>query len=815
MTTMTMVEGFVLQREAHIPELNTRARLYRHAKTGAEILSLENDDENKVFGITFRTPVSDSTGVMHILEHSVLGGSKKYPVKEPFIELAKGSLKTFLNALTYPDRTCYPVASTNSQDFYNLMDVYLDAVFNPLLTPEHLQQEGWHYELNAPDEPLTYKGIVFNEMKGAYSSPERALGEQVEKSIFPDNAYHFSSGGDPRNIPDLTYEHFKSTYQTYYHPSNALIFFYGDDDPTERLRRIDAYLRDYEHREVDGIVALQARFAQPRKVVESYGVGPEVDLQKKAMVAVSWLLGETTNPESVLAHNILEYILIGTPASPLRRALIDSGLGEDLVPLGLDDSIRQMYFSTGLKGIAVEDAERVEELILRTLSELADRGIEQDVIAAALNTLEFRLRENNTGRMPRGLSLMFRCLAGWVYGGDPIELLQFEAPLAAIKARLANGERVFEEMIRRDFLENSHRTTVILKPDPDLNRREEDAEKERLARARAAMSPEEVTAVVEMTKRLRQRQEAPDSPEALATIPRLSLADLDRQNKPIPSELLERAGTRVLYHDLATNGIVYLDVGFDVHNLPQELLPYLPLFGRAMLETGTAREDFAALSRHIGRETGGIRTEILNSAIRGSSQASVWFFFRGKATLGQADELLAILKDVLLTARLDDRERFRQIALEEKARLESAIVPGGSGIVAARLGAHFDEAHWVQEQMRGVSNLFFVRQLVQMVNDDWLSVQAALEKIRQILLNRQTVLSNVTLDSKGWEQLAPRLDAFLADLPTGAAEHATWAMDRFPAAEGLGLPGGVNYVGKGTNLFSLGYRYHGSSEVVS
>jgi Zn-dependent M16 (insulinase) family peptidase len=243
MTTMTMVEGFVLQREAHIPELNTRAKLYRHAKTGAEILSLENDDENKVFGITFRTPVSDSTGVMHILEHSVLGGSKKYPVKEPFIELAKGSLKTFLNALTYPDRTCYPVASTNSQDFYNLMDVYLDAVFNPLLTPEHLQQEGWHYELNAPDEPLTYKGIVFNEMKGAYSSPERALGEQVEKSIFPDNAYHFSSGGDPRNIPDLTYEHFKSTYQTYYHPSNALIFFYGDDDPTERLRRIDAYLR--------------------------------------------------------------------------------------------------------------------------------------------------------------------------------------------------------------------------------------------------------------------------------------------------------------------------------------------------------------------------------------------------------------------------------------------------------------------------------------------------------------------------------------------------------------------------------------------
>ena len=812
---MTTLAGFALQREAQIPELNIRARLYRHLKTGAELLSLENDDENKVFGINFRTPVSDSTGVMHILEHSVLGGSKKYQVKEPFIELAKGSLKTFLNALTYPDRTCYPVASTNTQDFYNLMDVYLDAVFNPLLTPEHLQQEGWHYELNDPNEPLTYKGIVFNEMKGAYSSPERALGEEIEKSLFPDNAYHFSSGGDPKNIPDLTYEHFKSSYQTYYHPSNALIFFYGDDDPTERLRRVDAYLSGYDRREVDGVVALQPRFTEPRKATGAYGVGPETDLQKKAMVAVSWLLGETTDPEYVLSYDILEYILIGTLASPLRRALIDSGLGEDLLPFGLDDSVRQMYFSTGLKGIAAEDADRVEELILRTLGELAERGVDPEVIAAALNTFEFRLRENNTGRLPRGLSLMFRCLAGWAYGGDPFELLAFEAPLARIKSRLANGERLFEAMIQHGLLENPHRSTVLVTPDPDLNRREEAAEKDRLAQARAAMSPEQIAAVIETTKRLKERQEAPDSPALLAKIPRLALTDLERENKSIPLDLLQRAGTEVLYHDLATNGIVYLDVGFDVHTLPQELLPYLPLFGRAVLETGTAREDFTSLSRHIGRDTGGVRTEITTSAVKGSDRAAVRFFLRGKATLSQTDQLLGIMRDVLLTARLNDRDRFRQIVLEEKARMEGALVPGGVGIVAARLGAHFDEAHWVHEQMRGISNLFFVRKLVQAIDNDWRSVQSALELIRQTLVSRRSMLSNVTLDRQSWEQLAPHLDAFLSDLPERATEPASWTRNQLPASEGLVLPGGVNYVGKGANLYAFGYRYHGSSEVIS
>ncbi len=809
------IHGFDLVRETLITELKTRARLFRHAKTGTELLSLENDDENKVFGITFRTPISDSTGVPHIMEHSVLCGSRKYRVKEPFIELAKGSLKTFLNAFTYPDRTCYPVASTNLADFYNLMDVYLDAVFYPTIAPEHLQQEGWHYEVHGPDDPLTFKGVVFNEMKGAYSSPDRIVHEYARQSIFPDTTYRYSSGGDPKHIPDLTYDQFKRYHETFYHPSNALIYFYGDDDPAERLRRVDVYLRDFERREVDAAVTLQSRFDQPRRSVHSYAVGPDTDLRKKSMVLVNWLIGETIDPEVSLAYDVLDHVLTGTPASPLRKALIDSGLGEEVIGGGLNDGLRQAYFSIGLKGVAADDVDRVEDLVLRTLGELSQNGIDRETVRASLNTIEFRLREYNTGQMPRGLSLMLRSLSSWLYGGDPIAPLCFEAPLAAVKEQIATDERYLENLINRLFRENAHRTTIILHPDPKLATEEEEAEKTRLAQVRAAMSPEQIQELIALNQRLKLRQETPDSPEALATIPRLRLEDLDRQEKPIPREILERAGTTILYHDLFTNGIVYLDVGFDLRVLPRELLPYVPLFARALLELGTEREDFVRLTQRIGRSTGGIYPDIHLSTTHDRSQTAAWLFLRGKAMLSQADELLAILRDIVLTTRLDNRERFRQMVLEQKARREASLVPNGSGVVSARLGAHFSQAGWAGEQLHGTSNLFFVRQIAQTVDDDWPRVQATLERIRQLLVNRAGTICNVTLDSAGWQSFAPRLEEFLGGLPVASAEAADWRPEPLPAFEALVAPGKVNYVGKAARLYDVGYRYDGSTEVVT
>jgi hypothetical protein len=817
---MTLEHGFVLLEEREIPEIKTRAYLYRHVNTGAQLLSLVNQDENKVFGITFRTPPEDSTGIAHIMEHAVLCGSHKYPVKEPFVELVKGSLNTYLNAFTYPDKTCYPVASQNLQDFYNLIDVYLDAVLHPLIPPHTLQQEGWHYELESLDAPLSYKGVVFNEMKGAYSNPDDLLSDRVRQSLYPDTPYAVVSGGDPRHIPELTYQQFKAFHEKFYHPSNARIYFYGDDDPAERLRLLDDYLSAYSAIKVDSAIPLQPKFTQPHRSIEYFDPGDDPNSDKGRLV-MNWLLVEVGDPEILLGLAILEHILLGTPASPLRKALIDSGLGEDLAGVGLETELRQAYFSTGLKGLAVKadhslaEGETVESLVLQTLESLAQDGIDPEMIAASMNTIEFRLRENNTGSFPRGLLLMLRALNTWLYDQDPLAALAFEAPLGAIKARLAAGEPYFERLIQTYFLNNPHRTTLVLQPQPGLNQIEEAAEKERLDLARQRMTVDDLQQIIDESRRLKQLQETPDTLEALATIPSLKLEDLERQNKHIPLAIAEHLGCPVLFHDLFTNGIAYLDLGLDLHTLPQDLLPYVPLFGRALLEMGTEKEDFVRLSQRIGRTTGGIRPVTYTTAVHGQDQSAAWLFLRGKATVAQIGELLSILKDVLLTVRLDNPERFRQIVLEDKADKESMLVPAGHRVINTRLRAQFHEADWAEEQMHGVDSLFFIRNLAQAMDQDWPSVLAKLESIRQILLNRQAMLCNVTLDSSSWEGFQPQLENFLSTLPSANPARIAWQPAQAAPFEGLAIPAHVNYVGKGANLYDLGYTPHGSVEVIT
>jgi hypothetical protein len=811
-----MVYGFELVNEQFIKELNTKARLFRHVKSGARLLSLENQEENKVFGISFRTPPPDSTGLPHIMEHAVLGGSRRYPVKEPFVELLKGSLKTFLNALTGHDKTMYPVASQNLKDFYNLVEVYLDAVFYPLLAPHTLQQEGWHYELEDLEAPLTYKGIVFNEMKGAYSDPDNLLGKYILETLFPDSVYARDAGGDPVHIPDLTYAQFKAFHQTYYHPSNAYIFFYGDDDPTERLRIMDSWLNDFEAIQVDAAVSNQPRFSAPKRLEFPYEVSQEegdADA-RKAMLATSWMLDEASDPQLSLAFEILSDILVGTPASPLRKALIDSGLGEDLVGGGYDGQTRQVSFSTGLKGIALEDAEKVEALVLETLKKIVEEGIDPDMIAAAVNTLEFRLRELNFGSFPRGLVLMFAALSTWMYDDEPFKPLAFEAPLEAIKAELAAGKHYFENLIDTYFLKNPHRVTVLLKPDPELGKQKEEAEVQRLEKVREGLSQAELQAILENTAALKQRQVAPDSPEALATIPGLQLEDLDKQVKTIPLEVEKLENSPVLFHDLFTNGILYLDLGFDLSCLPQKYLPYVTLFGRALLEMGTEKEDFVKLSQHIGRTTGGIVPSSLASMKSGGQGSFARFFLRGKAVVSQADELLSIMKDVLLTARLDNPERFKQIVLEEKAGQEASLVPAGHSVTNLRLRALFNEADWANEQINGPSYLFFLRALAERLENDWGGVLEDLEAMRRILINRFGLISNVTVDRESWKTIQPKLGSFLASLPAAVPAKVTWERGEGVPYEGLSIPAQVNYVGKGADLFKLGYSLNGSVQAI-
>lgn len=821
---MSDLHGFRLIKEEFIEELKTTARLFVHVKTGAQLLSLSNEDENKVFGISFRTPPADSTGVAHILEHSVLCGSRKYPVKEPFVQLLKSSLKTFLNAFTYPDKTCYPVASLNRQDFYNLIDVYLDAVFHPRITPSIFQQEGWHLELEKPEDPITYKGVVYNEMKGAYSSPDGILAERSQQSLFPDITYGLDSGGDPKMIPSLTYEQFKAFHERYYHPSNALIYFYGDDPPEERLRIVDEYLKDFDPIQPHSGVPLQPPFEAPRRIEKFFssgGNGADADTSSgspKGMVTVNWLLPETTHAEQKLSFLLLQHILVGMPGSPLRKALIDSRFGDDLAGIGLETDLRQMYFSAGLKGIDVENAGRVESLILEVLSQQVATGIDRQLIEAALNTIEFRLREENTGSFPKGLALMLKALTSWLHGGDPVSMIAFEAPLNAVKRSIADNPNFFEEMIDRYFLKNPHRTTLLLKPDPQLGEKERKEERERLDALRATLDPQALEEVVRNTRRLREMQEAPDPPEALATIPSLKLSDLDRTNRLIPIHQEMRNGTQILFHDLFTNGIAYLDVGFDLRALPQEYLPYVQLLGRSLVEIGTEKEDFVSLSRRINCKTGGIRHDFFTSAVRQRGDFAAWLFLRGKSMLSQTRDLLAILGEVLLTVKLDNRERFLQMVLEERARQEQRVVPSGHQMINTRLRSHFGTPEWAMEQMSGISHLFFIRKLAAQVQENWPQVLAVLEHMRTLLVNRSNMIVNVTLDQPNWKCLEGDLSSFLESLPGSTppkTRSESWVPQLPPGNEALIMPTQVNFVGKGANLYALGYRFHGSSKVIA
>ncbi|BCS89165.1 insulinase family protein [Pseudodesulfovibrio sediminis] len=812
-----MSHGFTKVNVIEIPEMATSAIVYRHDKTGARVLSMVNDDENKVFGISFRTPPEDSTGVAHILEHSVLCGSEKYPIKEPFVELLKGSLQTFLNALTFPDKTCYPVASANVQDFYNLVDVYLDAVFYPRLTENTLKQEGWHLELESRDKPLTYKGVVFNEMKGAYSSPDSLLYEHSQQSLFPDVTYGIDSGGDPAVIPDLTFEQFMAFHRDHYHPSNGYAFFYGDDDPDKRLEILDEVFSKFEPIDVTPTrIPLQERFTEARSVRAGY---PASDRLAKGMFTVNWLLAETADANLNLALHVLEHILIGLPSSPLKKALMDSGLGDDLAGVGLEADMRQMFFSVGLKGIHPSNAIKAEHVIFQTIKDLVDNGIDARDIEAAINSVEFSLRENNTGSYPRGLSLMFQALSTWLYDdeteGDPLLLLPFEAPLNNIKAWVANGDRIFEELLARLLLHNPHRTTVLLEPDHKLAKKNAKAEAERLQQVKDAMSEAELDQVIADAEELNRLQAEPDSIEALATVPRLSQSDLPTENRIIPTEKHEVAGRELLLHDLPTNGIGYFDFGFDLAGVPDELLPYAGIFGRALLESGTAKRDYVDLSQRIARTSGGIWTQPFASPVRDSANAASRLFVRTKATVDNIPATLEILAEVLTEAKLDNKERLTRIVSEARARAEQRLVPSGHMIVATRLRARTHQAHAMEEAMSGLTNLNFLRSLEQRIEDDFRSVAKDLEKLRSLLLGRNTVIINATMDQASYTGIESEVAALVTALPDVNAPAATRVMPDLPGREGLAIPAQVNYVGKGCNVAEHGFTFSGAAQVVN
>lgn len=825
------MNSFKLIREQFVREFNGTVKEYRHEPTGAEIISVENTHNNKVFGITFRTPPSDSTGVSHILEHTVLCGSRKYPLKDPFVQLLKGSLQTFLNAMTYPDKTVYPVASQNEQDFYNLVDVYLDAVFFPRITPAFFRQEGWHYELENLDAPLTCKGVVYNEMKGVYSSPDSLLLERSQQALFPDTTYGLDSGGNPDEIPNLTYQEFRKFHENHYHPSNARIFFYGNDNPERRLQILGEYLDGFHPLEnpPDSSIPLQKPFEKPVTIEESYAAG---ESGQHAFITVNWAI-----PDGILhfALIILDQILTGNSGSPLRKALIESGLGEDLAGFGLETSLRQPAWSIGMKGVNVspEQSERgpanagqrpqgesnldkVEKLIFQTLENLVQNGIDRGDIEAAMNSFEFDLRENNHGSFPQGLSVMLNMLETWLYGWDPLGLAAYEYPLAELKEKIAGNPRYFEELIENILLKNPHRATVRLIPDKEKAARDEAAEKACLQAVRDARIPDELVRTLDAAARLLDMQKTPDSPEAVKTLPLLKRSDLDQKIRTIPREVEERDNATVLFHDIFTGGIVYADIGFNLHVLDAEDLPWVSLIGSMLLEMGTQKEDFTSLSRRIAQKTGGIHACPFLAALEKSPDSAAHLFLRGKCMSGQTGDLFNILHDILFAPAFNNRKRFREVLLEQKAEMESSLIPNGHSAVLSRLKTHYHEASRACEAMSGIDALLFHREMQKKMKEDWPGTVARLEAILQKLIAGGLIV-NITADGKDRAAVFQTLEKFLANFPkSGKKTPNHWKFDGEPAkSEALLIPSRVNYVGRAINLFDNGYRMDGSALVIT
>mmetsp|Transcript_20376 Transcript_20376/g.40720 ORF Transcript_20376/g.40720 Transcript_20376/m.40720 type:complete len:1138 (-) Transcript_20376:45-3458(-) len=846
-------DAFELVRKDVVEEYGAYCSLYRHVRTGAEVLSVSADDDNKVFGITFRTPPNDSTGVPHVLEHSVLCGSRKYPTKEPFVELIKGSLNTFLNAFTYPDRTCYPVASQNTKDFYNLINVYLDAVLHPrcVSDPMVLAQEGWHLELEDKDEPLTYKGVVYNEMKGVYSSSDSLLTRESMRSLFPDTTYGVDSGGDPAIIPTLSFEAFRSFHEKFYHPGNSRIFFYGDDHVEDRLRIIDEYLSEFEASptsKLGSTINWQKKiFDKPRKEIHPYPAGAD---QPEHMINVNWLLNDAPfTAFDELALNLLDHLLVGTSSSTLYKALMESGLGDAITGGGLSDELLQGTFSIGLKGIQPENVEAVEKLVFDVLKKAAEEGFAEDDIAASMNTVEFTLREFNTGSFPKGLSFMLGAMSKWIYGADPTEALKFEQPLAELKASIAaSGSKVFQELIQKLLIENNHRVTIEMVPSKTMEDEQVKEEQSRLKKIKDSLSEEEVEGIMETTKELKRLQAAEDSPESVATIPSLELEDLNRKTKEYPIEVDDDdvSGVKIIRHELSsTSGIAYVDFGVDLSSVPLSDAPLLSLLTRLMIESGTTDLTDVELSRKIGTHTGGINANIAKISVEpeGAEEFAVVdgmhmmtkMFIRGKSTADNCGELFDLMTLILTDTDLDVQKKVIEILKEKRSGIESNIQGAGHSYANMRIQSRYGVSGHIEEALSGISSLDITKELLAQAEDSWPAFLSRLEGIRANILSsslRSGALLNLTGDKKVMSIIKPQVDTFLGGLPGSSdgekvqnfykVQHP-WAIQAAAEMEGAGpledegfiVPTQVSYVGKGGRLYDIGDKVSGAAMVAS
>jgi hypothetical protein len=806
--------GFRLVESSIVNEINSIARIFYHEKSGARLLHLENDDDNKVFSITFRTPPTDSTGVPHIVEHSVLCGSRKFPLKEPFVELVKGSLNTYLNAMTFPDKTMYPVASRNDKDFRNLMNVYLDAVFYPRMvnSPEILMQEGWHYELEDQASEITYKGVVYNEMKGVFSAPDAILERKTLEFLFPDTTYGVESGGDPEYIPDLTQEQFAAFHRRYYHPANSYIFLYGDLQILDNLKFLDeAYLQEYDKRPAGSEIAVQPPFAKPVKQVIEYAISPTEKVEDKTFLSMNVVVGQVTQPENYLGFQILEHLLLETPAAPLKKALLAAGIGKDVFG-SFDKSLLQPVFTIGVSGANQGQQKKFQETVEQTLRKLVKDGIDKKVIEASVNLYEFALREANYGQRPKGLVYNIKCMDSWLYDENPLVHLRYEATLEKIKTAFTTS--YFEKLIKEYLLDNPHQVLVTLKPRPGLAEEKSSQIQQKLAAYKAKLSPMEINTLVEETRKLKAMQAASDSAEALTTIPLLDIKDIEPQAEYLSVVEKEENGSKVLFHPYFTNKIAYLTLYFNTQSVPQQLLPYVYLLAEILGKVDTAQYDYATLSNEVNINTGGISYEVAVYAAK--EDDTVYypkFKVKTKALIAKLPQMFDLLSQIVGHSQFSKASRLEEIIKEIKSQLSLIILRNGQQIAASRVLSYFSPtAHYTEKGL--LSFYEFVVVLEKDFAGKAAEISRNLQAVAGLIFNKENVMSSITLEREHYSQFQKQFVAFLACLEQRQSAPQSYQFNLVPRNEGLMTSSKVQYVAKGANFRKLGYDYHGSLKVL-
>ncbi len=807
-------ETYELIEDHPLPDLKSDGFLLKHKKSGAHVSVISNDDENKVFFIAFRTPAPDSTGVPHIIEHSVLCGSDKFPVKDPFVELVKGSLNTFLNAITYPDKTVYPVASENDQDFKNLCDVYMDAVLHPNIYhhKEIFEQEGWHYELNDPDGDLTINGVVYNEMKGAFSSPEDVVDRLILNTLHPDTNYGFESGGDPVEIPKLTYEGFQKFHQRLYHPSNAYIYLYGNMDVEERLKWLDAeYLAAYDAINPDSEIKVQSPFAAQKEIVSTYNLASTDDEKDNTYLTLNYSVGDVLDLKLITAFDILDYALLSRPGAPLKQALLDAGIGKDIIG-GFDSGIRQPMFSVVAKYANESDKERFLSVIKETLQKEIQNGLPKKTIEAAINSSEFRFREADFGSYPKGLIYGLDVLGSWIYDEKkPFLNLEVLPVYAELRKKIGTG--YFEGLIQKYLLDNTFSTVVIVKPEKGLVDRQEAELAKELAAYKNSLSAEEKQKLIDETAHLKQYQEEPSPQEDLEKLPMLKRSDIGTKIRPLQNQEITIDGQKGLLHEMFTNGILYLHLLFDVTDLTAEELSTLGILRSVLGYMDTEHFSYAELSDEINLYTGGIGMAVQSYTNLPKQETRYCLELHAKSLYANVSDTIRLLSEMVFKTDCTDQKRLYEIIAEQKSRLQMTLSSAGHATASGRALSYFSRTAALRDLTSGISYYRLIDRIEKDFEKEGADLSAKLSALAQKVFLKSRVLVSITADQEGYQTAEKELPAFLGKLADGApGADQTLALEK--KNEGFTDASQVQYVARAGNFLNKGLSYSGRLRIL-